>query len=59
MTITYLGWYRVVLTQPPDPRVGTVMLPPYRHKPLQTLHLGCLAVVRSISRPYDVVRGGS
>ena len=24
MTNTYLGWYRVVLTQPPDPRAETL-----------------------------------
>ena len=60
MTITYLGWYHVVLTQPPDRRVETVP----RVGNVKTVTHVCVTVsvrqvVRSISRPYDVERGSS
>ena len=61
MSITYLGWYHVVLMQPPDRRVETVR----RLRNVQTVTNASFGgvwfgtVVRSISRPCDVDRGGS
>jgi hypothetical protein len=59
MSITHVGRYHVVLIQPPRGRVETVRRLRYVQTVTNASFGASGTLVRSISRPYYMERGGS